>query len=320
MVSMNRRAFMITTAAAAGGLAVASTVSPADAAGLGSPGHRPAIRKKPTSSTTGPRHKTTRTLTAAQALAAVLKAPKEANGRRYLRRAKITGTLTLDLSKHTDITFEDCVIDARWASYGVRGWYGGGSKPSHSYPAFSHCEIKNASSATIIGQYMRFLKCDVHHGVDIVKIFGPLEIWGSYLHSNWHESDSHCDTVQIVTGGAGALIHHSNLSGFCASDSPTNAGKPTSGVLQTGKVTGPIGRVDWLHNWFDGGGYTIRAGKASDNPSNHAIKYRFKGNRFGRKFTWGPLYGNIPTSKGNCAVSFDSSNVWENTGKPVHGS
>src|SRR3546814_12722561 len=65
-----------------------------------------------------------------------------------------------------------------------------------------------------------------------------------------------------------------NFQGFNAPDSPSSAGGRSSGVLQTGTVTGNIGPVVWRNNWFGGGGYTIRNADTSFD-----VDYLFRDNR-----------------------------------------
>lgn len=285
-----------------------------DDSDLGVIGSRPAVLVKPDETNTGPRAATTQTLSGADALAAVLVAPVEADGKRYLRRTSITSGLRFNAAAHANIVFENCIIDGNWGLYAVRGWYneGSGVNPAGDYPEFRYCEIKNATSAALIGQNIRFLRCHIHHGADLFKPFGPSEVYACYMHGNWHEEAAHCDVIQIVSGAAGLLLHWNNLAGFNASDSPVAADQPVSGTLQTGSVTGDIGPVQWFDNWLDGGGYTIR-GATSDDTA-YLVSYEFRRNKFGRGFTYGPLYH---MSGPNIVVG--TTNVWEDTGQPVTG-
>lgn len=279
--------------------------------GLGTVGNRPVLTTKPSAANTGPRQAPTRTLSGSAALAEVLSAPVEADGKRYLRRASISG-LTLDQAQHANIVFQDCVIEG--GTY-VLNAFTNGASPGGALPEFQYVEFIGGSSATVYGGQVRLLRCNAHSGTDIIKAAQPnFEIYGSYLHDTWHNGiDSHCDIVQIRSGAANSLFHWNTMDAFNDPDSPGGAGGmvPNNSVLQTGTVTGDIGPVDWVHNWFNGGGYTIRGRKPED--AAYAADYLFRNNRFGRDSRFGPLQNN-----GYAGFDFDTSNVWDDTGLPVN--
>ena len=278
---------------------------------LGVPGNRPALDTRPTAADTGPRVSAVQSLSGSAAMAAVRSAPVEADGKKYLRRTNITGTTSMSDNGDTGIVFEDCTFTGG-STYVVNAFQAG-IEPTNGpdfYPEFRYCEISGGSSATIIGGYSRFLRCNIHFGIDLVKAFEEGEFYGCYLHGNNHPSGAHCDTFQITTGAANLLIHWNNCLNFNADNSETAAGQPGNGVLQTGTVTGPIGPVTWENNWFDGGGYTIRTGDSTNRQGN-PVTYTFRNNRFGRGFRYGPLLGTM------VGVDFDASNVWDDTGLPV---
>lgn len=272
---------------------------------LGQPGARPALTVRPGPTSTGPRSAPLQTHTGAQALAAALAAPVEADGRRYLRRARVTSGIVLNAAGHHSIVFEDCLIDGS-SNYMVSA-FNSGETPAGPLPEFRWCEIRGGTSATVYGGHVRFLRCNLHRGTDIVKASRrDGEYWACWMHDTWHGDGAHCDVVQIVSRAVNTVFHYNRMDGFNAPESPTAGGNPSSGVLQTGTVTGDIGPVDWLNNWFDGGGYTIR----SASPAGYTVAYRFRRNRFGRGFRYGPLYG-------MGGADFDTSNVWDDTGLPV---
>lgn len=274
---------------------------------LGTVGNRPALTVAPTAADTGPRQPTTTSMSGSEALAAILAAPVEADGRRYLRRAAV-GSIDLSGNQHTDLVFEDCTF-ATGGNYCIDAFQSGTEPTAGEWPEFRYCEISGGTSASVIGSHARFLRCNIHFGVDIVKPFGPAEFYGNYLHGNNHPSGAHCDTFQIVTGAADLLIHWNNCQNFNALESESSAGQQGNGVLQTGTVTGNIGPVQWLNNWFDGGGYTIRCG---GNRQGHTVDYTFRNNRFGRNSRYGPLVA-------MSGIDFDSTNIWDDTGDPVTG-
>lgn len=282
-------------------------------ADLGTAGNRPALATAPDVSTTGPRQPWTQAMTGPAALAAVLAAPLEADGRRYLRRTHITSGITFNAATHTDIVFEDCTINHA-GSYTVSAFYDGTNLPAGQLPEFRFCEITGGTSATIAGCSTRFLRCDIHHGEDLVKARETGgEFYACYLHDPLHGAESHCDVFQIVSAAVGLLIHWNNAIALNAPDSPSAPGGWSNGVLQTGSVTRAIGPVYWHDNWFDGGGYTIRTGETTDLNGNTRL-YDFRRNRFGRAYRWGPVLG--PTTGD---VYFDDTNVWADTGLPVLG-
>lgn len=287
------------------GTATTLAETPYDA-DIGVIGNRPALSVRPDATNTGPRQPPIVSYSGTNAVAAALAAPVEADGRRYLRRASITGRMTFALSSHANIVFEDCYIYAD-SSYVINTFTSG--EPAGNYPEFRFCDISGGTSSTIYGGWCRFLRCNMHTGVDIIKLNrSNMEVYACYMHDNWHPAGAHCDMVQIRNGGAGSLFHWNNMLGYLHPDSPA-PGTYSSGVLQTGSVTGPIGPVEWRNNWWEGGQYTIRGTYASD-----PCIYLFRDNRWGRPSGFGPI-----TSINHPTIDFDDSNVWDDTGLPVTG-
>jgi len=280
-------------------------------ADLGVIGDRPAVAVKPSEVDTGARQSTTRSMTGGQALDAALAAPVEADGKRYLRRVRITTGMKFNKVTHSGIVFEDCVIDTGESLYGINAFLFTGIEPP-VWPEFRYCEITGGRSATIAGGYIRLLRCNVHRGTDTIKIFTGMEIYASYAHDTWYTPGAHCDLVQIEQGAANTLIHWSNFEAWNAMDSPAGGGGTSNAVLQTGSVNGDIGPVDWFDNWFDGGHYTIR-GTTPDDP--FACIYTFRRNKHGRGYQYGPLRA----MTGRPDIDYDTSNVWADTGLPVLG-
>jgi len=272
-------------------------------ADLGTIGNRPQDIAKPGAANTGPRASTTQTLSASQAITAALGA-----GDKTLRRALINGRIQLNNRPECGgLIFEDCIINAGGA-YGVQSNL---FSPSNGQMVeFRFCEIWNASSASVYGRNWRVLRCNVHRGVDLFKPTGACEIYATWGHDTDHPSGAHSDDVQ-VQGGTGILIHWSTFEGRNSPESETNAGSWNNGVLQTGSVNGNI-QMDMLDNWVDGGNYTLRATNATGQ-ANYNVVQIFRRNKHGRNFNNGPIsnMGNLP------AGSYDSSNVWEDTGLPV---
>ncbi|WP_163540844.1 fibronectin type III domain-containing protein [Occultella kanbiaonis] len=284
---------------------------------LGAIGDRPHLTpaqvKALSPANTGPRQATTRTLSGPAALAEALAAPVEADGRRYVRRARITSEVTFsNLAVHHSIAFEDCVLDRGWGDYAVRGWWPAApaSAPAGFLPEFRFCEFLNADSALLVGGHVRFLRCYLHHGNDLVKPNASGEFYACYFTDTWHPAGAHADCVQIIHRAADLLIHYNHFEGFNSLDSPTSAGNWNNAVLQTGSVTGDIGPVLWQDNYFNGGNITIR----SSNSPTYDVHYEFRRNRWGRGYNTAPF-----SNMGHPSTVFESTNVWDDTGLPVTG-
>src|SRR3546814_20243804 len=71
----------------------AEVIESPDDAELVRPGDRAALTERPGPTNTGPRQSTTQTMSAAAAIAAGQAAPVEADGYRYVRRARINGSM-----------------------------------------------------------------------------------------------------------------------------------------------------------------------------------------------------------------------------------
>lgn len=284
----------------------------------GEPGNRPAITVRPDSTTTGARFSTETSMTGQQAMTAVLAAPVEEDGKRYLRRANITSALNLNSTGNNAIVFEDCVLDIRDNNsiYAISAFYQAGTPEPETWPEFRHCTIRGGTSATLRGGWVRLLKCDMSHGTDILKPFQALEVWGSYLHDCYRNVNAHCDIIQIVSGASGALFDSNNMVGYTSSDSPEEPNSWTSGVLQTGTVSGDIGNPDpvvFVRNWIEGGRFGFRLGEGG-NDGNHVVSYTFEENRFIRdSFQYGPV-GNVDSLNPLAVVG--SSNVWDDDSLP----
>lgn len=216
-----------------------SAPPPVGSGDLGTVGNRPSLLAPPDATNTGPRQSSTQTLTGTQALAAVLAAPVEADGRRYLRRANITSTITFDSVEHTNIVFEDCTIN-HIGSYTVYGFYTGTVFPSGAMPEFRYCEITGGTASTIVGCSMRFLRCNIHRGEDIIKARETGgEVYACYLHSTYHEADSHSDIVQITSNAIDYLFHWNNMVALNSSDSPLAQATGTMVCFRQGQQRNP---------------------------------------------------------------------------------
>lgn len=273
----------------------------------GAVGSRPVVAAPPSGPTTGPQASSLQTMTGPQALAAVLAATPDATGFRTLSRVEVTSTIIFNNNTHSGLRFDNCLfrLDTP-ASYSVSSHFSTGTTPA-VWNEFRNCEFAGiATSALIVGGYLRLLRCNLHHGNDLIKPFSGMEVWASWLHDIYMPVGGHCDCVQIVSGAANSTLHYNTFDAFIAPESPSGGGWPNA-VLQTGSVTADIGPVMWRGNWMDGGAYTIQPIGGSYN-----VGYTFRDNRFGRGYQYGAV-ASITAS----GVDFDSSNVWNDTGLPV---
>lgn len=282
-------------------------------------GNRPVITIKPNSSTTGIRSATTSTMTGAQALVAVMARPVEADGFRVLRNVHVTNQLWLTGSDAVNIAFEDCVIEGGFDGSGnenyaaVRAWWSAGETPPASegaWPEFRNCEIIGGANASVLGGFVRLLKCDIHEGYDCVQQHRALEVYGCYLHGPWYAEGDHSDVMQVLSGTGKSTVHYNNFSGFSGETSPVQ-GLMVNRCIQTGAGMFSSVDVDWIGNWFDGGGYLI---DGTQPMPEYTVNYLFRNNKFGRNSKWGPIYQQSATLANS---DFDSSNVWEDTSLPV---
>lgn len=230
-----------------------------------------------------------------------------------LESVAVTGGL--DLSSVTrPYTIRDVSIDAAGAPYGIRTRIGfSGVTPPDGPQVIEHCSVVGASSAGIYAQDATVVGCDVSESVDAAKLGSRVVFERNWTHDHWYRTGAHMDSIQMQYG-VDTLIRGNVLDAFVGarSDDPARVGTPANAALQTGSMLGDL-KAQFVGNWVDGGGYTIRMG-TSGPPT---IDWQFRGNRFGRGFAYGPTSGtrDHPTTYGG--VRFDGSNVWDDTGAPV---
>lgn len=285
--------------------------------GYGSVGNRPRVLSKPDASTTGPRTPTARTMTGPQALAAVLAASPEFDGFRVLRNVHVTSMIQMNQVGHHSIAFEDCVIDAGTTSTGaenlaaIRGWHAlrDQAPASDRWPEFRNCEIRDGHNAAVLGGYVRLLRCDIHGGYDGIQQHRPLEAYACYVHDLYYAPGDHSDAIQIL-GGVGARYEGCHVAGFSGDTSPQPHGQLVNRCVQIGAGMQSAASAEFVGNWFDGGNYTIDS--TDPMPSQYPVTLTWRGNLFGRRNKWGPIY-RTPSAR----ASFDRSNVWEDTSLPV---
>ena len=154
------------------------------------------------------------------------------------------------------------------------------------------------------GEYTLF-RSNLHDCVDGVEVGRDTAIEYSYVHDLSRGSGTHDDAIQTL-GGVNILIVGNTLQAYRAdTDDPMNAS------IQTGHLNENLTNALVAYNYMDGGNYTVNAG--ADSTNGYKISgYVFTGNRFGRDFRYGPV------SELGTGITFDSSNVWADTGARVN--
>jgi hypothetical protein len=145
---------------------------------------------------------------------------------------------------------------------------------------------------------------NIHDCADGIKLGSNDVIENSYVHDLARGDGTHNDAIQTV-GGHDDLVKGNTLDAYQAStDDPMNA------AIQTGHLNTDLRNVTVEGNYMDGGNYTVNAGSTSTD--GHDISgYVFKDNVFGTDYRYGPVQAV------GAGTTFDSSNVWAATGKPV---
>lgn len=152
--------------------------------------------------------------------------------------------------------------------------------------------------------------CCGHYTLRRVDIYGVNEgprvgtnttIVDSYIHHLHRCSGCHIDALQ-TTAGSNVLIKGNNLQAY----NPVTK-DPMNAAYQLGTTHGQVYNVVVEDNLLNGGNATVNAGGGGTSDA----KAVFRRNRFGRDYRYGP------TANFGPGISFDSSNVWHDSGKPV---
>lgn len=143
---------------------------------------------------------------------------------------------------------------------------------------------------------------DIRAGVDGVRIEADdVVVEDSYIHHLHRQPDGHHDTIQIRKGD-NVTLRRNNLQAY----NPETK-DPMNSALQIGSLVGDdqISNLLVEGNLMNGGTYTISGGGRGEVDS--AV---YRGNQFGRDYMYG-THGGLENS------TWDSSNVWKDTGQPV---
>ncbi len=123
----------------------------------------------------------------------------------------------------------------------------------------------------------------------------------SYIHHLSRRDGSHNDSLQS-TGGTDIVVRGNNLQTYNPqTDDPFNA------AIQLGSTQMPLRNVLIEGNIMNGGNYTVNI--RADTDAVHVV---FRGNRLGRDYRYGGLLRVVE------GVTWTESNVWVDTGAPVH--
>lgn len=147
----------------------------------------------------------------------------------------------------------------------------------------------------------RVLRVDIHDVFEGPRLGDNTAIEDSYVHHLLHCSDCHVDALQTDVG-SNVVIRGNNIQAY-----NPQTGRQNNAAYQFGS---PRDRQDEIlveGNLLNGGNYTVNGGGGKSRDAEAV----FRDNRFGREFRYGPVANFGPR------VSFDSSNVWNDTGAPI---
>lgn len=177
--------------------------------------------------------------------------------------------------------------------------------PGHARLRIEDSEITgpSLSSAAVCCASFSLIRVNLHDVPEGPRANGDVLIEDSYIHHLVPAPTGHQDVIQS-TAGIGIVIRGNNLQAY-----NPETGDLMNAVYQFGTTQGPMSQVVVERNFMNGGNYTIN-GKGGG--TQDAV-VTFRGNRLGRDHRYGPVGGIGP------GVSFDASNVWDDTGRPVLG-
>jgi hypothetical protein len=156
------------------------------------------------------------------------------------------------------------------------------------------------SVAACCGNYT-LRRLNIHNTLDGPRLGSSTTIVDCWIHDLDRIPGSHNDTLQ-TTGGSGILVRHNRLDAYKASTKD-----PMNACLMVGSETNPLTNLTFEDNYCNGGNYTI--GVRTDLVGSNIV---FRRNRFDRNYRYGVIAR--PRQQG---ITWDSSNVWFDNGKPV---
>ena len=145
---------------------------------------------------------------------------------------------------------------------------------------------------------------NIHSCVDGIKFASNDVVENSYVHGLSRGDGTHNDAMQTL-GGDNDVIRGNTLDAYNAA-----TGDPMNAAIQTGHLVEALRNVVVDGNYLDGGNYTVNAGATSTN--GYPISgYVFTNNVFGHHARYGAV------AELGSGITFDSSNVWVDTGLRV---
>ncbi len=160
-----------------------------------------------------------------------------------------------------------------------------------------------ASGPAVVGSGYTLRRMNIHNITEGPRLGSNTTVESSYIHHLVRCSGCHIDALQS-TGGSNIVIRGNNLQAY-----NPDTKDPVNAAYQFGEEFSPLRNVLVSGNLMNGGNYTVNGGGGGTT----GAQVTFRDNRFQRDFRYGPI-GNLFSG-----VSFDSSNVWDDTGAPVTG-
>jgi hypothetical protein len=160
----------------------------------------------------------------------------------------------------------------------------------------------NANVAVICCSNFKLVRVHIHDFFEGVRMANNVAIEESYIHTPLRcDASCHIDVLQS-TQGNNILVKHNRLDAYnYETKDYMNA------AYQFGEEQGRLTNCRFENNFFNGGNYTLNGGGGGTTGAD----CDFYGNRFGFYHRYGPKAYFGPN------VSFDSSNVWHETGMTV---
>lgn len=162
-------------------------------------------------------------------------------------------------------------------------------------------EISGGSGVAVCCGDFVLRRVNIHDVSEGPRLNGNSTVENSYIHHLLRCSGCHIDALQS-TGGSNIVIRGNNIQAY----NPAT-GDPMNAAFQFGEEQAPLRNCLFEGNLVNGGNYTINGGGGGTT----GAQCTFRNNQFQRNFRYGPA-GNIGPG-----VTWESSNVWYDTGEPV---
>lgn len=204
----------------------------------------------------------------------------------------VTGSVKI---RADNVTLRNFRIDGGGTFYGIR------ANEGHTGIVIEHGEIRNISSAGILGNGFVANRLNIHEsGGDGLKVQGgggPTLVMRSWIHHLGTNEGAHADGNQSRSGHDIRFIGN-----YC--DMPITDPPPykSNACMFLQAADGPLDNVEISGNWLNGGNYTIYCS---------GTNLRILNNRFGRDYRYGIR---SQCSNGNTQWT---GNVWDDNGESI---